>query len=157
MLRAATISDIPAMFSIRTAVTENPLSLDQLKSLGITPGSVAASLEAGYRAWVIEANTGQVSAFAIADHASASIFALFTRPGFERRGYGSALLEVAARDLFHSGAAVIWLTTGSGSPAAHFYRQRGWRDAGIIANGETRFERSASDPPSPPGEPLCRS
>ena len=157
MLRIATGSDVPAMFLIRTAVTANPLTLDQLASLGITPGSVAASLKTGHRAWVVEEDTGQICAFAIADPESASIFALFTRPGFERRGYGSALLEIATLELFQSGAAVIWLATGSDSPAADFYRRRGWRDAGIIANGETRFERCASDPPLPFEEPLCRS
>ena len=149
-LRPATIADVPAMFAIRTAVTENLLTLGQLAALGITPASVAASLRKHCRAWVVEQEEGKIAAFAIADLAAGSIFALFTRPGFEGRGYGTALLDVATRCLFEAGATVASLTTGRDSPAAGFYRRRGWREAELSADGEVRFERSrAALVPSP--------
>ena len=45
-LRLATPEDVDALFAIRTAVTENALSREQLADLGITPASIATALAA---------------------------------------------------------------------------------------------------------------
>lgn len=140
-VRPATVADVPAMFAIRTAVLENAVTVGQLAALGITPASVEASLQKHCRAWVVEQEEGKIAAFAIADLAAGSIFALFTLPGSAGRGYGTALLDVATRCLFEAGATVVSLSTGRDSPAAGFYHRRGWREAGLSADGEVQFER----------------
>ena len=73
-------------------------------------------------------------AFAIADRATASIFALFVLPSHAGTGLGTALLGRAVGWLRQNGAGTIWLTTGRQTRAAGFYRRLGWTDAGEAPN-----------------------
>lgn len=95
VIRAMRADDMGDTFAVRTSVTENALSLEQLERMGITPASVAASLDGRARGWVAE-EEGVVVAFA-ADAGTRSIFALFVAPEYEGRGLGSALLARAVR------------------------------------------------------------
>ena len=139
VFREATIADVPAMFDVRTAVTENAMSWERLAELGITPASVAASLMTDCRAWVAELQ-GRVVGFAIADGSDASIFALFVRPECEGRGIGTRLLDLAVNWLWARDAPVVSLTTGPGTRAAALYARRGWTEVGVKPNGELGFE-----------------
>ena len=92
MIRTARPEDMPAITDVRTSVAENHLSVEQMAARGITPEKVIAEITAGdLGAWVAEED-GEVVAFSMADRRDASIFALFTAPGSEGRGHGSALL-----------------------------------------------------------------
>ena len=98
--------------------------------LGITPESVIADITAGdLGAWVAEEN-GHIVAFAMADRRDASIFALFTKPDCESRGYGSRLLGEAEAWLAAQGHREFWLSTARGSTAEKFYAHREWRPSG---------------------------
>jgi GNAT superfamily N-acetyltransferase len=138
-IREATSSDIPAIFSIRTAVNENAASLARLLELGITPDSVAEAFGAQCKGWVaIEAN--QVVGFSIADAQAKSVWTLFILPEFESRGIGQALMKRTIDWLRETGAARIWLTTGPTTRAAGFYSYLGWNATGMTPHGEIRFE-----------------
>ena len=91
VFRRAVVADIPAMARIRLAVTENVLR-DPART---TVGMYEDYLEKSGRGWVAE-SAGEVVAFCCADKINASIWALFVKPGQERRGFGKALLERAA-------------------------------------------------------------
>jgi GNAT superfamily N-acetyltransferase len=106
-IRIATDADIPAIFDVRTSVRENHLSLDALADLGITPASVAEMLRSTMRAWVAEDDGGEVVAFAMADAAEATVFAIFVRPDHEGRGLGRRLMREAESWLFASGCKEI--------------------------------------------------
>ena len=138
VFREAGRADMPGIAHVRTSVTENHLSRAQLASRGITNESVAASFEADSKGWVADVG-GRIVAFAIADRASRSVFALFVLPGYEGRGLGSWLLDLAARWLWENGAERIWLTTGAGTRAAEFYQRHGWTMTADV-KGELRFE-----------------
>lgn len=139
VFREAGVADVPGMFDVRTAVTENAIGWERLAELGITPASVAASLMSTCNAWVAERDDGIVG-FAIADETEASIFALFVRPGCEGRGIGTRLLDLAVQWLWQKDKTVIFLTTGPGTRAAGFYARRGWNAVGVQPSGELGFE-----------------
>jgi GNAT superfamily N-acetyltransferase len=137
--RQATAGDVPGISRVRTSVTENALTLEQLAARGITDESVAASFLKDHKGWVAERN-GEVVGFSIADHASAAIFALFVLPGHEGCGIGSRLFDLAVNWLWDNGAQRLWLTTDPRSQAARFYERRGWVATGRSERGDMRYE-----------------
>ena len=144
-IRAATRADMPAISQVRTSVTENAMSVEQLLERGITPETVSDLIQ-NDGAWVAEVN-GRVVAFSMAKRAEGTIFAMFVQPGWEERGLGRQLMAQAERYLFAFHDR-IWLTTDV-DPAvrAHgFYRGLGWRPAGLMDNGELRYEKERLAP-----------
>ncbi len=129
MIRKARPADLPAMAEVRISVIENHLSIEQMAARSITPEKVTAEIAAGdLGAWVAEQN-GEIVAFSMADRRDASIFALFTKPGCEGRGYGSQLLAEAEAWLAEQDHREFWLSTARGSTAEKFYAHRGWMPA----------------------------
>jgi GNAT superfamily N-acetyltransferase len=58
-------------------------------------------------------------------------------PGQTRRGYGTALLEYATREIFDSGAAEAWLWVLTANETARaFYRFHGWSDTDELRDCE---------------------
>jgi GNAT superfamily N-acetyltransferase len=137
--REATAADVPAIFQIRTTVHENAITMQRLADVGISPDSVVESLGKSRRGWVIGNGAGAVVAFAMMDVETDTVLGLFTHPGWQGRGCGSTLLRQAAQFLFDRGAKRVTLTTGGDTPAAEFYRRRGWKVDGEVAPGELRF------------------
>jgi GNAT superfamily N-acetyltransferase len=142
-IREATADDMDQIFRVRTSVTENLLTFEELAQRGVTPASVAASFLTDAKGWVAE-QADQVVAFAIADRESQSIFALFVLPEFEGRGIGGRLLDLALLWLRQNGAERAWLTTAPQSRAARFYARRGWVGAGTGRHGDFRYECTLS-------------
>jgi GNAT superfamily N-acetyltransferase len=141
-IRLATAADVPEIFAIRTSVRENHLSMEQLAELGITLETVPAMLENDGRGWVAEEG-GELVAFAMADAAERTVFAMFVRPGYEGRGLGRALMREAEDWLFARECDEIWLLTDA-HPAVRangFYRHLGWHDCGIQEDGQVLFKK----------------
>jgi len=137
--REATGVDVPGISRVRTSVVENALTVEQLEERGITNASVAASFLTDSKGWVA-LQEEEIVAFSIADRATQSIFALFVLPGYEGRGIGGRLLELALGWLWKNGAERVWLTTGSGTRAVRFYEHRGWKCTGKGPRGDLRYE-----------------
>jgi len=143
-VREATAADLPGISRVRTSVRENLLTVEQLRERGITNESMAASFLADAKGWVAERHA-EIMAFAIADRASRSLFALFVLPACERQGIGSRLLGLALDWLKANGAREVWLTTGPDTTAARFYEQRGWVVRGQGPTGDVRYELVLKD------------
>src|SRR5688572_973123 len=141
VMREATAADMTSISRVRLSVIENAATPEGLAARGITDESVAASFLADSKGWVAE-EAGEIVAFSIADRAAQSIFALFVLPSHEGRGLGSHLLSNAVQWLWNNGATRIWLTTGPGTRAAHFYQRCGWVHTGDAERGDIRFELS---------------
>lgn len=131
-VRAATATDIEAMFDIRAATHENAIPRERLATLGITPASLREALAGGvYRAWVVE-EQDQLLAFCGADTASGEVAVLAVRAGHQGRGLGRALLSQAVTALQAAGCPQLWLMA-SPDPALRshgFYRAQGWVASG---------------------------
>ena len=139
IFREATAADMPGISHVRTSVTENALTHEQLAARGVTNESVAASFLKGSKGWVA-VHGGRIVGFSIGDRTSGSIFALFVLPGQERQGIGARLLELAVSWLWQNGAQHLWLTTDPRSKAARFYQRRGWVATGRSERGDMRYE-----------------
>ena len=129
MIRKGAVADLPEITRIRTAVTENHLSVEQMAALGITHASIAADLQHGHLACWVAMQGETVAGFAMADTRDASIFALFMDAAHEGKGHGSALLAACENWLRAQGHVVARLSTERNSRAFRFYLRRGWQEA----------------------------
>ena len=135
MIRQATENDVRAMNHLRLQVRENILSDPNL----VTEAMTAEAISVSGRGWVCEQN-GRIVGFSIALGPDPSIWALFVHPEHEGQGIGHALYEAAVDWLWEQGASRIWLSTEPATRAERFYRQRGWKAAGTLENGDLRLE-----------------
>ena len=135
MIRKAKVSDVKAINHLRLQVRENVLSDPGLVTEDMTRDAITRL----GRGWVFEEH-GAILGFSIAVGESRSIWALFVVPEQEGRGIGHQLLEAAVNWLWSRGSGRITLGTGPGTRAEQFYRDRGWRAAGIRENGDILFE-----------------
>ena len=138
--REATTGDIKQLFEVRMSVMENVLVNTSL----VTDELCAEYLTNRGKGWMCEAD-GIVAGFAIADLADDSIWALFVRPEYEKRGIGKRLRQIMLEWYFGQGKERVWLSTVPGTRAEQFYRMTGWRETGRTGSGEIRFEMTGSE------------
>ncbi|MFT4173941.1 MAG: GNAT family N-acetyltransferase [Rhodocyclaceae bacterium] len=138
-IRPARVTDVAALFKVRTSVRENALSTDELAQLGITPASIAQAIEHAACAWVATVDD-EIVGFSMADLDSACLFAVFVLPHYEGRGIGSGLVEAGERALFES-HPIAWLETAGNSRAARLYRHLGWGNERALDDGDIRLEK----------------
>jgi GNAT superfamily N-acetyltransferase len=133
MIRKGPITDLPAITRIRTSVTENHLSVEQMAQIGITHDTLGGMMQSGaLGCWVAE-DDGKIAGFAMAHRGDGEIFALFLDREHEGKGYGSALLNACETWLRQNGVAVASLATDPATRAFSFYQRRGWQPTGETA------------------------
>ena len=140
IFREAIGADMPGIARVRFSVIENVFTPEQLAQRGITNETIAASFLADCKGWVA-LRGDEIVGFAIADRASASIFALFVLPALEGQGIGSRLLELAVAWLRENGVACVSLTTGPETRPLGFYEKRGWKRTDMDDTGIVCLER----------------
>ncbi|MBD1397198.1 GNAT family N-acetyltransferase [Pontibacter sp. JH31] len=138
--REATTADIPRLQLIRHSVKENILS-DPAK---VTDELCALYLTERGKGWVCEVD-GQVVGFSIVDLQDRNVWALFMLPEFEGQGIGKQLHRLMLDWYFQQTKETIWLGTDPGTRAEQFYRRQGWRETGIHAGSELKFEMRHAD------------
>ncbi|MEM9216523.1 MAG: GNAT family N-acetyltransferase [Cyanobacteria bacterium P01_F01_bin.150] len=136
LIRLAKSDDIETLFDIRTSVTENYQSREEIAELGITPASVADMLQADCCAWIAELDNQPIG-FSIANKTDKTILGMFVLPAYEGRGAGRCLMHAAEDWLWKSDISEIWLVTGNDSNlrAYGFYRHLGWTPMGVESGG----------------------
>lgn len=134
MLRLATPSDYPAMHRLRIAVRENTLS----NPARITQAEYLDVMGKLGQSWVVE-HAGDIVGFASGLN-TGNVWALFVHPDFEARGYGKLLHATLVSWLRALNVESIWLSTSPGTRAERFYTLMGWKNCGLVAGGEIRFE-----------------
>ena len=127
MIRPMRPDDMSAVTLVRTSVRENHLSIEGMAERGITAQKIIADMACGKLGGWVAADSGEIVAFSIADKSDGQLFALFTKPGHERRGYGTALLAEGEAWLKSCGWREACLSTEKESTAHRFYVRRGWR------------------------------
>jgi GNAT superfamily N-acetyltransferase/phosphoglycolate phosphatase-like HAD superfamily hydrolase len=136
VVRPIAVADVDQVFQVRTAVTDNHMSEDELREIGITRESVAAQLQSGeFIGWVATSDE-RIVGFSLATGATREINALFVLPEKSGYGIGMELLNAAVGHLRNLSADPVRLRTDPSTPAYAFYLRRGWRDTGIDHEGE---------------------
>jgi GNAT superfamily N-acetyltransferase len=134
VLREAHRNDIPDMWTVRYAVTENTLAPGRL-----CDEDMRREIEDTGRGWVIEVD-GRIDAFACCNAVTGNIWALFVHPEAEDFSYGTRLHDAMLDWLRTQPIDRLWLTTDAHSRACGFYERRGWQRVGVTGAGEVRFE-----------------
>ena len=135
-IRIAKPEDVPELFEVRLSVTENIMTMEEMAALGITPATLTGMIESGAACgWCVESD-GKIVGFSMAKQSGREIFALFVRPEYEGRGFGSALLDMGVNWLLEAGQKPIRLNTEPGTRAFSFYKKRGWRETGLSPKEE---------------------
>jgi len=135
IFREARVADIVQMSTVRLSVRENVLPDPDL----IPAGDYEDFIMRRGKGWVAE-EAGLIVGFAVADLQQQNIWALFVQPEWERRGIGKRLHDLMLHWYFSKTQETVWLGTAPHSRAEGFYRRRGWRETGVLSNGEIRFE-----------------
>lgn len=136
--REARVEDIPQMQIVRNSVKENTLSNPAL----VTDKDCVDFITRRGKGWVCEIEN-RVVGFAIVDLQENNIWALFIQPGFEGRGIGRKLHDDMLDWYFAKTKSTVWLGTAPNTRAELFYRKAGWKQTGMRANGEIKFEMTA--------------
>jgi GNAT superfamily N-acetyltransferase len=137
-IREARIDDIPRIQVIRHSVNENILSDHSL----VTNEDCKEYISIKGKGWVCEIEK-LIVGFAIADLKEQNIWALFILPQFEGQGIGRQLQKIMLDWYFGQNKKWVWLGTSPNTRAESFYRRSGWKQTGLQANGEIRFEMTA--------------
>lgn len=140
IIAEAVLADIAEIRRVRRSVRENVL-LDPSRA---RDADIARMIEYGGKGWVCRID-GTIRGFSFANGGTRNIWALFVEPGFERRGIGRRLHDLAVGWLFETGNDPVWLTTEPGTRAEGFYRAAGWRAGNFEPNGDRHFELTPQD------------
>ena len=135
LFRIATITDIPQIQIVRNSVKENQLSDPSV----VSDKDVEDYLTRRGKGWVCEINNKLVG-FAIVSILDNNVWALFIDPEYEGLGIGKRLHAEMMNWYFTKTGEMIWLSTAPETRAASFYRKAGWRESGLLKNGELKFE-----------------
>ncbi len=136
-LRIAQKNDVETLFEIRTSVTENYQSREEIAELGITPESVTEMLATDCRAWIVEIEDQPIG-FSIASATEKTILGIFVHPDFEGRGAGRMLMQTTENWFWSKGIDEIWLLTGNNPKwrAYGFYEHLNWIPVGVEPDGD---------------------
>jgi len=140
VIREAKITDIKQMQVVRNAVKENALSNPAL----VTDEDCKYFMTIRGKGWVCE-RENEIIGFCIADLQGNNIWALFLKPGFDRRGIGRQLHDIMLDWYFSKTEKTVWLSTAPGTRAEGFYRTAGWKETGLHGKNEIRFEMTCQD------------
>jgi GNAT superfamily N-acetyltransferase len=140
IIREANIEDIPQIQEVRNSVKENTLSNPSL----VTNGDCEDFLTVRGKGWVCEIND-EIVGFAIADLKENNIWALFLKPEYEKKGFGSKLHHIMLDWYFQHTKTNLWLGTSPNTRAESFYRKAGWKEIGTHGNAEIKFEMTFKD------------
>ncbi|EFB5422833.1 GNAT family N-acetyltransferase [Klebsiella oxytoca] len=138
-IRPAQSSDVESIFTVRTSVTENHLSREDMLEMGISETTVRNMIGENLCAWVAT-DDDEVVGFSMISREKGSLFALFVLPAYEGRGIGRRLIKIAEQELFKQ-HEVVWLETDKNSRAAKFYMQLGWGNKTSLNGANIRLEK----------------
>ena len=126
--RRAIAADLPGCMSVRGRTRDNPLSPEQLSTLGVTQDTWAPLIDGEQLQGFVAETATELVGFCFGDQSSAEVLVLAVLPDYEGRGIGRRLLRNTMEGLFVMGHSRVWLAA-SPDPAirAHgFYRKLGW-------------------------------
>lgn len=132
-------ADVDQLFVVRAQTRDNPIPLDRLAEIGITPASTRRSIELGQWCSWVAASGDDIVGFCSGDMNTGEVLVLALLPEFEGQGIGRRLLSHVVAELKQNGFSTLWLAADSNSKVrAHgIYRKLGWQPNGeSLENGD---------------------
>ena len=130
--RPALPSDISTCMAIRGKTRDNPMTVEDLASFGVTEASWSSAVQQGQTIGTVYETDGEIVGYCFGDTQTAEILVLAVLPEFEGQGVGKTLLRDVMEKLFQEGHQRLWLAA-SPDPAVlanGFYRYLGWQPTG---------------------------
>lgn len=134
-IREAHIDDIRQIQIVRNSVIENTLSDPAL----VSDEDCVEFLTKRGKGWVCAIGE-EIVGFSIVDLTTNNIWALFVKPGFDKKGIGKQLHNIMLDWYFRQTQKAVWLGTAPHTRAESFYRKAGWVEIGTHGKGEIKFE-----------------
>ena len=132
--RDARSADLKACIDIRGKTRDNPISAQQLISMGITEEDWARQIETSKIIGTICEVSGQVVGYCFSDTETGEVLVLALLAQFDNQGIGKRLLFNIMDKMRDLGFNRIWLAASTDpSIRAHgFYRHLGWEPTGRL-------------------------
>ena len=132
--RRAVAEDIPACIELRGKTRENAVSVERLKSLGVTHESWSRGVADGVLPGHVCLDDGSLVGYCFGDSTTGEVVVLALLPDWEGRGIGKYLLSMIVRDFSRLGFQRLFLGCSSDpNVRSHgFYRYLGWRSTGVL-------------------------
>lgn len=130
--RRAVAADAAECVRIRGLTRENAVSVERLRSAGITVESWASDIESGALPGFICESAGAMAGYCFGARATGEIVVLALLPDYENQGLGRRLLQMSIDELRNSGHRRLFLgcSPDPGCRSYGFYRHLGWRSTG---------------------------
>jgi len=127
--RRALAADAAECVRIRGLTRENSVSVERLRSAGITAESWASDIESGSLLGFICESAAAMAGYCFGARATGEIVVLALLPDHENQGIGRRLLGLTVEELRVCGYKRLFLGCSSdpGCRAYGFYRHLGWR------------------------------
>jgi L-amino acid N-acyltransferase YncA len=141
--RRAAPSDIAACIELRGKTRENAVSVERLRTLGVTHASWSAEVASGDLPGYVCEDEGRIVGYVFADKQSGEIVVLALLPEWEARGIGKKLLGMIVADFAQLGFQRLFLGCSSDPKVRSygFYRHLGWKSTGTFdANNDEVLE-----------------
>jgi len=132
--RLACASDMERCIEIRGMTNDNPMTINDLNSIGVNAANWCPLIESGvFKGTVCEVSE-KVIGFCWGEVHSGEILALAVLPDYEGKGIGTNLLSSVVTVLKQSGSVQLWLAASPDPKVrAHgFYRRLGWTFKGTL-------------------------
>jgi GNAT superfamily N-acetyltransferase len=132
--RSATPNDIAACIDLRGKTRENSVSVERLKSKGVTLESWSGDVANGALFGHLCMDEGRIVGYCFGARATGEIVVLALLPDWEGKGIGKVLLDTVVRDFTRLGFQRVFLGT-SPNPKVRsygFYRHLGWKSTGTF-------------------------
>ena len=131
--RPAVAADAAECVRIRGLTRENAVSVERLRSAGITVASWAHDIATGALPGFVCESEGAIIGYCFGCTATGEVVVLALLPAYESQGSGRRLLAMVVEQLRSQGHTRLFLgcSPDPGCRSYGFYRHLGWRATGI--------------------------
>lgn len=130
--RRAVAADAAECVRLRGLTRENAVSVERLRSAGITVESWAREIESGSLPGFVCESAGAMAGYCFGAAGTGEVVVLALLPAYERQGLGRRLLDKVIDELRSRGHQRLYLgcSPDSSCRSYGFYRHLGWRATG---------------------------
>lgn len=132
--RSAVPQDIAACIDLRGRTRENAVSVEQLRTLGVTHESWSDGVADGRLPGYVCVADGSIVGYCFGNSGTGEVVVLALLPDWEDRGIGKHLLHLIVADFARLGFERLFLGCSSDPNARSygFYRHLGWQSTGTF-------------------------